>query len=265
MVHRLRIALVINHLTESIYGEPLMSSPPTAAPHHRLADVPLFAGLPAAALDDLARASRTRRYAAGQVLWNEGDPGEALLVLEAGQLRVSRFTGAGVEVVLAVAEAPAALGELALLDGAPRDASVIAQQPVTVRFVPRTVFRDLLRREPAVVDALLRALAAMVREGNARHARTIGLDVPGRLAAWLLARAAESAADGRGRPEFVIGRSQGQLAAELGTTRSTLNRTLSGFELLGYIARRGDRVVIRNAHALAAQAEDPGGFGAAPG
>jgi CRP/FNR family transcriptional regulator, cyclic AMP receptor protein len=229
-----------------------MTSPMKATTTHRLADVPLLAGLPAAALDELARASRVRKYAAGQVLWNEGDPGEALLVLESGQLRVSRFSGSGVEIVLSVVDAPAAIGELALIDGAPRDASVIAQQPVSVRFVPRTTFHDLLRREPAVVDGLLRSLVAMVRAGNARHAITVGLDVPGRLAAWLLARAAESA---KGSNEFTIGRSQGQLAAELGTTRSTLNRALIGFESLGYISRRDDRMIIRNAQALAAQAE----------
>ncbi|MCA9863399.1 MAG: Crp/Fnr family transcriptional regulator [Thermomicrobiales bacterium] len=232
-----------------------MTSPMSTSPPHRLADVPLLAGLPAPALDALARASRVRRYAAGQVLWNEGDPGEALLVLESGQLRVSRFSGAGVEIVLSVVDAPAAIGELALVDGAPRDASVIAQQPVMVRFVPRSTFHDLLRREPAVVDGLLRSLVAMVRAGNARHAITVGLDVPGRLAAWLLARATEAPASHHGLPEITLGRSQGQLAAELGTTRSTLNRALIGFESLGYLARRGDRVVIRDAQALAAQAE----------
>jgi CRP/FNR family cyclic AMP-dependent transcriptional regulator len=232
-----------------------MTSPMSAAPTHRLGDVPLLAGLPAPALDELARSSRVRRYAAGQVLWNEGDPGEALLVLESGQLRVSRFSGSGVEIVLSVVDAPAAIGELALIDGAPRDASVVAQQPVTVRFVPRTTFYELLRREPTVVDGLLRSLVAMVRAGNARHAITVGLDVPGRLAAWLLARAAKRAGTQKGAPEFTIGRSQGQLAAELGTTRSTLNRALIGFESLGYISRRGDRIVIRNAEALAAQAE----------
>ena len=237
-----------------------MSLPTKTAPNHRLADVPLFAALPPQSLDELARASRTRRYAAGQVLWNEGDPGEALLVLEAGQLRVSRFTGAGVEVVLSVVEAPSAIGELALLDGAPRDAAVIAQQPVTVRFVPRSTFQELLRREPAVVDGLLRSLAAMVRAGNARHAVTVGLDVPGRLAAWLLSRVDEGDNGTQSRPEIVLGRSQGQLAAELGTTRSTLNRALNQFEALGYLSRSGDRVVIRNGDALAAYTEEPHDF-----
>jgi CRP-like cAMP-binding protein len=237
-----------------------MSSPSKSVPHRHLADVPLFAGLPPHVLDDLARASRTRHYATGQVLWNEGDPGEALLVLEEGQLRVSRFTGAGVEVVLSVVEAPSALGELALLDGAPRDATVIAQRPVTVRLVPRSTFQELLRREPALVDGLLRSLAAMVRAGNARHAVTVGLDVPGRLAAWLLARAAEHGNRSQGRPEIALGRSQGQLAAELGTTRPTLNRALNQFEALGYLSRNGDRVVIGNPDALAAYTEEVGEF-----
>ena len=236
-----------------------MSLPIKAPPKHRLADVPLFAALAPHLLDELARASRTRRYAAGQVLWNEGDPGEALLVLEEGQLRVCRFTGAGTEVVLSVVEAPAALGELALLDGAPRDATVIAQQSVTVRLVPRPTFQDLLRREPTVVDGLLRTLAALVRAGNARHAATIGLDVPGRLAAWLLARADDSD-HARRQPEVVIGRSQGQLAAELGTTRSTLNRALNRFEALGYLSRNRDHILIRDAEALAAYTEEPDDF-----
>jgi CRP/FNR family transcriptional regulator len=211
--------------------------------------------LSASALDELARESRTRRYAAGQVLWTEGDPGEALLVLEEGQLRVTRMTSSGVEVVLSVVDAPAALGELALLDGAPRDASVIAQRAVTVRLIPRGAFFALLRREPAAVEGLLRTLAAMVRAGNARHLTTVGLDVPGRLAVWLLSRAREAPTSPGKPPQFDIGRSQGELAAELGTTRSTLNRALNGFEALGYLSRTGDRIVIRNADALAAQTE----------
>jgi CRP/FNR family transcriptional regulator, cyclic AMP receptor protein len=237
-----------------------MSVPAKTASSHRLADVPLFAGLADPALEELARESRVRRYAAGQVLWNEGDPGDALLVLEEGQLRVSRFTAAGVEVVLSVVEAPSALGELALLDGAPRDASVTAQRPVTVRLIPRSSFLALLRREPAVMEGLLRTLAGMVRAGNFRHVTTVGLDVPGRLAAWLLARAKEQQWDQPGRREVTIGRSQGELAAELGTTRSTLNRALNGFEVLGLLSRQGDRLVIRDVDALAVYTEEAGDF-----
>src|SRR5688572_17378932 len=72
---------------------------------HRLAEVPLFAGLPPEPLESLARASLLRRYQNGQVLCSEGDPGEALYVLEEGRLRVSRFASNGQEAVQAVVEA----------------------------------------------------------------------------------------------------------------------------------------------------------------
>jgi CRP-like cAMP-binding protein len=224
-----------------------------APAQHRLAEVPLFAGLPPAVVDELARAGRVRRYPAGQVLFNEGDPGDALVVLEEGQLRVSRFSAGGEEAVLAVVEPPGAVGELALLDGEPRDATVTAQRPVTVRLVPRSVFIELVRREPALVEGLLRTLAGWVRHSNRRHADLMSLDVPGRLAKWLLRRAGDST--GAGVPvgmTVVLGRSQGELAAELGTTRSTLNRALQGFADLGLIAVDGDRVTLTDPRTLAA-------------
>lgn len=223
---------------------------------HRLADVPLFARLPPAALDELAHASRTRTYPAGQVIWSEGDPGDALLVLEEGQLRITRTTGGGVEVVLAVNDAPAALGELALLDGEPRSASVIAQRPVRVRLIPRSAFLALLRREPTAVEGLLHTLAAMVRAGNERHLAAVGLDVPGRLAAWLLDRA-RPLSEAPDHLELALNRSQSELAAELGTTRSTLNRAINNLVDLGIIVRDGERVVVLKPDALAAYSELP--------
>lgn len=200
-------------------------------PSHRLAEVPLLAGLAAAALDELAKRSITHTYPKGQFVFWEGDPGDSLLVLERGQLRVSRLSADGQEVVLAVMEAPTALGELSLLDGAPRDATVTAQSTAVVRIVPRSVFFDLIRREPAFVDGLLKMLAGLVRAGNTRHADLLALDVPGRLAKWLLKRAAPGV-DGL---VVELGRSQGELAIELSTTRSTLNRAIKEFEKLGLI------------------------------
>lgn len=220
-----------------------MSMP--TAPNHQLAMVPLFENLSPEALDDLARASRIRQYPQGQILCNEGDPGDDLIVLESGPLRISRWT-ADDEAVLAVIEPPAVVGELALLDGSPRDATVTAQRAVTVRLISRTVFLQLLKREPAVVQGLLRTLAGLVRAGNARHADFVGLDVPGRLAKWLLKHAATGCGG-----EVVAGTvvelhaSQGELAAELGTTRSTLNRALHSFESRGIIVVDANRITLK--------------------
>ena len=190
------------------------------------------------------------------MLWSEGDPGDALLVLEGGQVRVSRFAASGREAVLAVAAAPAALGELALLDGAPRDATVTAQGPVAVRLVPRAAFLALLEREPAAARGLLATLAGWVRRANRRQADLLGLDVPGRLAKWLLGRAGDDTGE-RVRPgtTVVLGRTQGELAAELGTTRESLNRALRGFVDLRLVEADGDRVALRDPAGLAAHLE----------
>ena len=221
-----------------------------SGPSHRLAEVPLFARLAPAALDALASASRLRRYPQGQVLCNEGDPGDALLVLEEGQLRISHFAANGEEAVLAVVDPPTAVGELALLDGEPRSATIIAQRPVTMRLVPRSVFLDLVAREPAVVEALLVTLAWMVRANNVRYADVLGLDVPGRLAKWLLTRGELHGERIETGLKVALGRTQGELAAELGTTRPTLNRALHDFEALGLVTHEGDQIIIRNPDVL---------------
>lgn len=215
--------------------------PERSVPSHQLAAVPLFANLSGTVLDDLARSCHVRHLPQGQILVHEGDPGDHLIVLEAGQLRVSKYLPSGDEVVLAVIDAPAAVGELALLDGAPRDATVTAQRKVTVRLVPRPVFLDVLKREPNAMEGLLRTLAGLVRSGNTRHADFVGLDVPGRLAKWLLTQAGDTVLPGL---VLVVQRSQGELAAELGTTRSTLNRALHEFESLGMLTVEGNRITL---------------------
>ena len=235
---------------------PTSPAPASPAPPHRLAEVPLFARLPPAVLDELARSTLLRRYPDGQILCNEGDPGDSLLLLEEGRVRISRFAASGQEVVLAVSDAPAALGELALLDGALRSATVAAQGPVAVRVVPRKAFAALLQREPELVNGLLTTLAQLVRETSARYADVLGLDVPGRLAKWLLARAEAdgSPASNVVRPGSLVtlGRTQAELAAELGTTRESLNRALRGFADLGIVTVKGDRVELHDPARLAA-------------
>src|SRR5579884_707992 len=228
--------------------------PPTSS--HRLRDVPLFAGVHPDILDALARTTLVRRYPKGQVLCSEGDPGDSLLVLEEGQARVSRFTAAGRETVLASAAAPAAFGELALIDGGPRSATVIAVTPVVVRVLGRRAFLDLLAGQPAVAMALLRTLAGMVRATNERLADLLSLDVPGRLAKWLLARAGEADAGQAAGISVPVGLSQAALAAELGSSRESINKALKRFEALGVLSIERDRITLHRPDLLLAYTQD---------
>jgi CRP/FNR family cyclic AMP-dependent transcriptional regulator len=194
-----------------------------------LRTVSIFADLPAAALEQLARNSLPRKYRRGQVLCNEGDPGESIYIFEA---------------VLAVVEAPTAVGELSLLDGSPRSATLTAVGPVRVRLIPRTAFTALLRDQPQIVPGLLATLATLIRRANARQVDLLTLDVPGRLAKWLIERADRLGTPSEDGVMFDLSRSQGELASEIGTTRPTLNRALRSFEEQGIIATDGARVTI---------------------
>lgn len=216
----------------------------------RIQRVPIFRDLPPDALERIREASLTRTYPEGQILTSEGDPGDSLLIIESGHVRVSRYSASGQEIVLAVVEAPDAIGELALIDGAPRSATVIAQSEVTIRVVPRRAFESLLDENPEVALAVMRALATMVRETNERLADFLSLDVPGRVAKWLLARAARTGTrhDDGIRVPFLI--SQGELAVELGTTRVSINKALKTFESLGAIRLAGDHILLTDADLL---------------
>lgn len=218
--------------------------------------VPLFSRLPEHALNAIGRVSTTRSFPDGHVLCDEGDPGELLYVLLSGEVRVSRLTADGREIVVAVVEAPGALGELSLIDKAPRSATLTAQGPVQVRLIPRPAFLQLLDEQPAMNSAILQRLAMMLRNSNQLHVDMLSLDVPGRLAKWLIQRQQRYLIPGSLiSVTFPLGRTQNDLATELGTTRSTLNRALRGFETLELISVAGDRVTILDAAALKAFTE----------
>jgi CRP/FNR family transcriptional regulator len=209
-----------------------------------LDEIPLFAELPPGMLAVLASESRVRRYPEGQVLFSEGDPGDALLILEEGRVKVCRFMAGGQEIVLAVQEAPASFGELALVDGAPRSATVIAQTAVVVRMLPRAALMGMIHNEPTVAMALMEGLVGMIRNTNDRLSDLQALDVPGRVAKGLLGWAERGGKQRDGGVAIPFEISQSDLAAELGTTRVSINKALRMFEGLDVIASDKDEIVI---------------------
>jgi len=219
---------------------------------HRLKEVPLFSNMPKANLDALAARTHVRNFSQGQIICHEGDQGHDLLVLEKGRLRVSRFTVTGKEVVLATLEPTTAVGELALLDGEPRSATITAQRLSSVRLMSRTVFLEMLHQEPGATEGLLRTLAMLVRSGNERHLDVLGLDALGRLTKWLLTRATAKGISG---PEGLIvpmDRTQGELAAELGMTRVRLNQIIRQLEAQGLVRVEREQTILLEPESLMA-------------
>ena len=123
-----------------------------------LAEVPLFGSLSHRHLKRVASLARTRRFADGTSIVRKGDAGSAFFVLLDGGARVVAPTGRARRL-----KAGDFFGEMALLDGSPRSADVVADGEVLAMTISRSAFGKLLRSEPAIAQELLRTLAARLR------------------------------------------------------------------------------------------------------
>ena len=138
---------------------PFPARPESAADF--LAHVPLFAGLEPSLRKQLAARTRTARVEAGQWLFREGEVGDAMYVVRAGRLEVVDEAAGAVIRELGRGDA---VGELALLTGSPRAASVRAARASDLLAVERGDFDQLLHASPALSVSLNRVLAEQLRE-----------------------------------------------------------------------------------------------------
>jgi CRP-like cAMP-binding protein len=215
-----------------------------------LRQVELFAGLSEDVLQQIAAVARPREYDKGELLTIEGDVGDALLVLISGSATVFRTSPDGERAALNVLEPPDVLGEIALLDGAPRSASVEATEPTVALALSRQEFFGLLRQQPAVLEPLMRQLGTMVRRLTEQAADHVFLDLAGRVAKALLRLA------GPGSPP-VVAITQSRLAEISGGTRQSVNQVLGGFAQRGLVHLEGRRVLLTDVAGLRRRAHLP--------
>lgn len=126
-----------------------------------MAEVPLFSHLSRLELGTITRHAEIRDVDSGTVLVNQGSPGDAFYVILDGTAEVIRE---GEHV--ADAGPGTWFGELALLDGEPRSATVVAKGPVTVAVLDRNLFRMVLREFPDLTEQLLAAMAGQLRSAS---------------------------------------------------------------------------------------------------
>jgi CRP/FNR family cyclic AMP-dependent transcriptional regulator len=145
-----------------------MAAAPPASRVDILQSVVLFHALPRETLEALAAATVERAYAGGAMVIRRGEPGDGLYIVVAGLVQVVGDEDDIDASVLAVLGPGEAFGELALLDGKPRSASVIAAWPARCLFLARDAFLAHLDQHPEAARALLRVLAGRLREMDRR-------------------------------------------------------------------------------------------------
>ncbi len=211
--------------------------------------VPLLAGVAEDDVRALAEAGRARSYRAGETIFAEGDPGDALYTIIRGSVRVTVVSPGGRETTLATLRDGDSVGELALLDGRPRSASAVAALPTTTLVIARDDFRRWLADRPLAAQAILETLSLRLRRTNETVADLTSLDVPQRIAKRLLQLLAE-ASDGSAAGSPLLRITQAELAAMVGSSREAVNKHLGEFQKAGWVALSRGTVAVEDADAL---------------
>jgi CRP/FNR family transcriptional regulator len=175
----------------------------------------------------LLAGERTLRLGAGETLFERGDTGDGCYWLRRGVVAVYVASATGDQRILAILGPNAIVGELAMIDGMPRSASIRALRACELNFISRAAFTDMLRRHPELYGDIVKTLAARLRQTDEDMAASSFQSVRARVARALLQFASHLGE--QVGPERVLIRhsiTQSDLAAMAGVARESVSRTL---------------------------------------
>lgn len=217
-----------------------MPDPQRAA---RRTESTLLAALAPETRDVIRAQCATRRYPKGRQIISELDRGDNIYFIERGRVRVALFSSGGREVSFITLEAGENFGELAVLDGMPRSANVIALSDVEIMIMPSQVFHELLAGHPPLALATLRQLSAVIRRLCERVFEFSTVGVNHRLHAELL-RIAREHVDLDGAARISTAPTHAQLASRISCHREAVSRELRSLEKNGVIIRDKRKLLV---------------------
>ncbi len=187
----------------------------------------------------LAQRSRSKQIDKGQILFSEGDPSDSVLVLVSGHMKVLTYSRDGSEFIVNTVMPGETMGEVGVLSGCPRSATIQATEASVVLVLPGAAIIDLISERPVLAIALLQRLSHLVRRMTGVATDLVFLDLKQRVAKYLLQL--DSMDRGQSRPKMT----QSQLAANIGASRQRVNACLREFHKQGWIdmESRGLRVL----------------------
>jgi len=210
-----------------------------------LAKVELFAELNADELSAVASVAGTRTVAKDTVIFHGGDVADAVYVIASGKVKVVTTSTDGKEFILTVLGAGQVFGEMALVEEAPRSASVVTLTAAELLAIKREDFHHLLNTSPGISRSLLAILSRRLRRANSKMESLAYMDVAGRLARYLLDLARDHGQK-MGKGWIVVRRpTHSDIAHSIGTSRETVSRLINEFEEGFGLVNKGKFTYIR--------------------
>jgi len=211
-----------------------------------LQNISIFSDLPIVDIEKIATHMQSRSFIKNQVIMVEEEDTDSLFIIQSGSVKITRTSEDGREVILSLMSVGDFFGELSLLDGEVRSASVVALEDSEVSILTRRDFLDILKQNPHITVSLLQELAQRLRRSDEQiEALSLG-DAAHRVALTILRIAEDRGMVQHGRAIIEELPLQQDIANMSGTSRETVSRMLHILEKDGFIYKSGHRLEILN-------------------
>jgi CRP-like cAMP-binding protein len=213
---------------------------------------PIFCDLESEALDQLCRYAKHLTLKRGATIFSKGDPGNSLVAVISGTVKISISSPDGRNAILNLIGAGETFGEVALLDGLARTADAIANTNCEVFVIDRRDFIPFLRSQPALAMKFIELLCARLRWTSDQVEEVILQNLPGRLASALLRLTEKHKLAPGGR---TIAITQQEISEMVGMTRESINKQLRIWAARNWVRLEHGAIVVLNAEPLQELAE----------
>jgi CRP-like cAMP-binding protein len=204
--------------------------------------IPLFSQVGDTDLELIASLLIERRYPRNTTIVEEGLAGDYMYIIREGRVKVTKLSDEGREKILNFLDEGGFFGEMALLDRAPRVASVKTLKPVRLLALSRTDFLNALRTSPDLAMAVIQELVRRLREVDEQASSLSFQRVKERTKGLLRRLAEEAAADPERRT--TPGLTHQQIADMIGTSRETVTRVVKDLKQAGWLLQEGKRYLV---------------------
>lgn len=212
-----------------------IARPSLATSRSFLKHVPLFSECNDDELQQLASVVSEQHYPKYTPIVHINEPGTALYILKSGLAKITLNNQHGAEMILRLLYPTDFFGEMSLLDGMPRSATITTQEPSDVLTMSRSHFLGILEQSPTILLKMAIVLSKRLRKTNELIRSLVFFDVYGKVARVLLTLAAERGRSTEQATVIDMRLTQQELAELAGMSRETMARTLREFQQAGCI------------------------------
>ena len=206
--------------------------------------VPIFSDLPEETIEQISQVGIKKNYKKDTIILMEEDESGALFIIVSGKVKVTRTSNDGREVILNILSESDIFGEMALLDGLTRSATVTAIEDSELFIIQRNQFLEFLKEHPEISIALMQELSKRLRTADMQIKSLSLKDAEGKVATVIVQLANDHGRIRQGAVEIEKLPLQQDLANMAGTSRETISRTLHSFAKKGLIELEGSKLRI---------------------